>query len=84
MSRITKPLNIRYYSLEISSFKCQKELSFGNVVDIGLDISFDFMTIHSLQYTKTPNIKWLGEVRRVCRQTESDNIVVFAELLKLD
>jgi len=53
---------------------------------MGLDEIFKLSTICSFEWAKTPNIKRLGKVRRVCREAKSDNVVglaVFFELGRL-
>ena len=53
------------------------------MVNVSLDKGFELSTVRSFQYAETPNVQWLGEMRGVYRQAEGDNLILFAELVKL-
>ena len=44
--------------------------------------AFDFLLVRLLQRGKTPNVKWLEDVRGVRRHTEGNNLAFLAEILE--
>ena len=44
--------------------------------------AFDSLLIRLLQRGKTPNVKWLQDVRGVWGHTEGDNLALLAEILE--
>ena len=53
------------------------------MVNASLDEELKFLTIRLLQYAKTADIKRLGEVQGIGRETEGNDGVVLVELLEL-
>ena len=44
--------------------------------------AFDFPLVRLLQQGKTPNVKWLQDVRGVWGHTEGDNLALLTEILE--
>lgn len=52
------------------------------MVYAGFDIGFDLLSVRPVKNAKTPNVKWLGEVKRVRGEIETNNVVLLAIVLK--
>ena len=54
------------------------------MVDVGFYKVFNLLAIYPLQYTKISNIKWLGIMRGLRRQSKSYNVMGLAIVLEFD
>ena len=50
--------------------------------DVTVCQAFDFPLVRLLQRGKTPNVKWLQDVRGVWGHTEGDNLALLTEILE--
>ena len=51
----------------MGAFEGDEELGLGDMVDVALDEGLKLLTILPLQHTKTPDIKWLSDIRGMRR-----------------
>ena len=63
--------------------KPQKELDLSNVVNMCLDEHVDFFTVRLFQRAEEPNVERLGNVGGMRRETDRENVVLFAVGLKI-
>ena len=52
--------------------------------DVTVCQAFDFPLVRLLQRGKTPNVKWLQDMRGVWGHTEGDNLALLTEILEFE
>jgi hypothetical protein len=52
------------------------------MIDMSFNKKLNLTFVYPFKNTKTPNIKWLGKMRRMSRKIERYNIISFVVLLE--